>query len=159
MTQKKQLSPAAAIAQFAREQKAEAAAKAKAEKLANAKPKRTKDEIFATQLSKAKSTGNPALDTALAKIVTSARKGEGTITKAEDGSFSIQVGKVTAKVARIPAGKVQKTQLEVAGLTVHGSYANMLRGIALRATAAPRTKKAVEFAPEQVEELASLLAD
>jgi len=155
----KQLTPPQAIAQFAREQKAEARAKAKAEKLANAKPRRTKDEIFAGKMAKARSTGNAQLDAALAKIVAETRAGTATIAQTEDGAFTVQVGKVTARVSKVPAGKVQKVQLEVAGMIVGGSYANIMHRLAVSATATPRAKKVVEFNADQVSELASLLAD
>ncbi len=158
MTQK-QLSPKAAIAQFAREQKAEARAKVKAEKAATAKPRRSKDEIFAGKLAKARSTGNATLDTALTKIVQEVRSGSAKVTKQEDGQFSVTVGKVVATVGKVPAGKVQKVQLKVGELTIGGSYANIVHRLAVSATRGPAAPKAPAFSEDQVSELASLLAD
>jgi hypothetical protein len=149
----KQLSPKQAIAQFTKEQKAEA--KANAPK----KVRRTKDEIFAGKMAKVKSTGNVQLDGALQKIVQEVRAGSAQITKQEDGQFAVTVGKVTATVGKVPAGKVQKVQLQVAGLTIGGSYANVMHRLAVSATRAPAAPKAPAFNEDQVSELASLLAD
>ena len=106
-----------------------------------AKQKRTMDEIFEAQFAKRKSTGNTQLDAALTKMVLDLRAKEATPTRLADTEFSVAFAKgVEAKVSKVPFGKNKRVQMEVAGLTVTGSYAQWVYKLANRQTRVAKAK-------------------
>ena len=152
---KKQLSPAAAIAQYEREQKAEAQA---------ANPKktpRTKKEIFSASIAKVHSTGNATVDKIAQTVLTEAfNRTCATVEETDGYSFLLsrkdQVIKAT--VLNVKAGKANRKILTIGELQIGGAYAAKAFAIG-RSTFKPASSVKANFSEDQVAELASLLAD
>jgi len=133
---------------------------AKAKKVVAKVARASAAELFTKKLASVKSTGNPALDAALRKIVTAIRAGEAGMKATADG-FSGVVAKAQFQVGKVVAGKASRYVLNIGqpakGMEIAGPFA----AIAFRQSAKLLQPKAgakvASYDAVKVAELAKLL--